>query len=406
VSETTTKRRILNILARLTLPVVAGGSIACGGPLGPDANSDDTLAIVGRGTITDRVTTELTVAGDYAYVGTSSLAALGNATVMIFNTAGASPVIVDSLKIPDAARISDIQAADNGKLLVVSTEPVPGSIVVYDLTDRAKPALLSRFTNANTSSGVHTAEVQRVNGRLYAFLSTDNRAEDRSKLVIVDITDPRAPAEVFAREMGFPFVHDVFVRDGILSTMLWNDGVEIFDIGGGGRGGTVAAPVSISKFPTVGGRAHNGWWYHEPSGQKRYLFVGEEAPGTGGAGTAAGDIHVLDVSDLSAPREVAFYSVLGAGTHNFWMDEGRGILYAAYYNGGVRAIDVRGDLSSCNTDEKGSDGRCDLGRMNREIATGLLDAGVAVFIWGVQAAGGRVYASDMLSGLWILGAAP
>jgi hypothetical protein len=324
---------------------------------------------------------------------------------MIFNTAGASPLIVDSLKIPDAARISDIQVADDAKLLVVSTEPVPGSLLVYDLTDRAKPALLSRFTNANTNSGVHTAEVQRVNGRLYAFLSTDNRAEARSKLVIVDITDSRAPVEVFAREMGLPFIHDVYVRDGILFTMLWNDGVEIFDIGGGGRGGTVASPVSISKFLTVGGRVHNGWWYHEPSGPKRYLFVGEEAPGTGGPGTASGDIHVLDVSNLSAPREVAFYTVEGAGTHNFWMDEARGILYAAYYNGGVRAIDVRGDLESCATSEKGSDGRCDLVRMNREIATGLLDAGVNVFIWGVQVAGGRVYASDMFSGLWILGAA-
>jgi hypothetical protein len=29
--------------------------------------------------------------------------------------------------------------------------------------------------------------------------------------------------------------------------------------------------------------------------------------------------------------------VAGAGTHNFWMDEPSGILYAAYYNGGVRA---------------------------------------------------------------------
>ena len=383
------------------LTLFAGAAVACGGPLGPDANTGDAMPILGHGSIAGRATTELTVGGGYVYLGTSSPASFGTAAVFIFNTGGAAPAVVDSLIIPDASRISDIQVTDDGGLLVVSTEPVPGSILVYDLSNAAKPAFRSRFTNANTNAGVHTAEVQRVSGQLHAFLSTD-RGEGTSKLVIVDLTDPASPREVFARDMGLPFIHDVHVRDGILFTMLWNDGVEIFDVGGGGRGGSVGSPVSISKLLPVGGRVHNGWWYHEPSGQKRYLFLGEEGPGTGPA-SSSGDIHVIDVSNLSAPREVAFYNVPGAGAHNFWMNESRGILYAAYYNGGVRAIDVRGDLGSCSNDEKGSDGRCDLVKMDREIATGLLDAGTTVFVWGVQLAGGRVYASDMFSGLWILG---
>ena len=45
------------------------------------------------------------------------------------------------------------------------------------------------------------------------------------------------------------------------------------------------------------------------------------------------------------PAEVAFFRLEGAGTHNFWMDEERQILYAAYYNGGVVALDVSGTLS-------------------------------------------------------------
>ena len=45
-------------------------------------------------------------------------------------------------------------------------------------------------------------------------------------------------------------------------------------------------------------------------------------------------------------REVAM-APSHAGTHNFWVDEPSGILYAAYYNGGVRALDVRGDLGAC-----------------------------------------------------------
>ena len=66
--------------------------------------------------------------------------------------------------------------------------------------------------------------------------------------------------------------------------------------------------------------------------------------------SSAGDVHIVDVGDLSTPsswREVAVFRVPNAGTHNFVVDEARGILYAAYYDGGVRALDVRGDLGSC-----------------------------------------------------------
>ena len=44
------------------------------------------------------------------------------------------------------------------------------------------------------------------------------------------------------------------------------------------------------------------------------------------------------------------------------MDEGRGILFA-FNNTGVTAIDVRGDLRTCDATMKSSDGRCDLGKM-------------------------------------------
>jgi hypothetical protein len=137
----------------------------------------------------------------------------------------------------------------------------------------------------------------------------------------------------------------------------------------------------------------------------KYAFIGEEGPSTGSQ--ASGDIHVVDVSNMSAPREVAYYTVPGAGTHNFSVDEVNGILYAAYYNGGVRAIDVRGDLDTCTDAQRSHPNGsvvalCDLTRMGRELAVGLVIPGNPVFIWGVQYTGGAVYASDMLAGLWKL----
>ena len=87
------------------------------------------------------------------------------------------------------------------------------------------------------------------------------------------------------------------------------------------------------------------------------------------------------------------------------MDEARGILYAAYYNGGVRVLNVSGDLSSCSAAEKSADGRCDLGKMGRELAFGPIDS-APIYIWGVQLLADHLYASDMLNGIWKLDALP
>jgi hypothetical protein len=189
------------------------------------------------------------------------------------------------------------------------------------------------------------------------------------------------------------------VRDGLLFTLLWNEGITIWDIGGGGSAG--ASPTNLVKLgslATEGGSAHNAWWFHAPDGEKRYVFVGEEGPAVAGV-QSSGDIHVVDISNRGAPREVAFYTVPNAGTHNFVMDEASQILYAAYYNAGVRALDVHGDLGACPADQRASDGRCDLRLMGREVGVALQDQG-KVSIWGVARVGERLFASDMLSGLF------
>ena len=104
----------------------------------------------------------------------------------------------------------------------------------------------------------------------------------------------------------------------------------------------------------------------------------------------------FDVGGINLDRQAILKTA-----HNFSVDESRGILYAAYYNGGVRAIDIRGDLSSCDAANQSPDGRCDLARMGREISHWMGD-GYSVYVWGVQLSGGRVYASDMLNGIWKL----
>ena len=387
------------------------------------------IAVLGQGVVTERYTGEVTVrpvAGDYAYTSTWSRRSAQGNVIYVWDVRGDRPLLTDTLVInpsvaPGVTTTGDVQVTDDDRLLVVGTESV-GSLVIYSLADPAHPKLLKSYTSPNLTNGVHTAQVSRVGGRLYAFCSVNRAAGTPARLTIVDITDPASPRDVWSQAMGAPFVHDVFVRDGVLFTALWHEGVGVWDLGGLGRGGTVGAPVRVGAVrttpsdPGAGPSVHNVWWLHQ-GGAKRYLVVGEELTtgATIGNGVSAGDIHVVDVGGLSNPalwREVAGYRVSGAGAHNFSVDEGRGILYAAYYGGGVRALDVRGDLGTCTAAQKFADGRCDLAKMGREFGVALdrdpltTDPrnGVAYepFIWGVEYRDGIVLASDMYGGLWKL----
>ncbi len=182
-------------------------------------------------------------------------------------------------------------------------------------------------------------------------------------------------------------LHDTFVRDGLAFLCVWDEGVYIYDVGNGMSGGTIEAPKMVGSIRTANGNAHNAWWYHSPLGSKQYLFVGEEGPGGVGS-SSSGSIHVVDVSNLAAPVEVGTYTLAGAGTHNFWVDENAEILYAAYYNGGVVALDISGTLPS--------------NLATRELARIQPGGAGNTYVWGVMQYQGDIFASDMLSGFWRL----
>lgn len=365
-----------------------------------------TMTVLGRGDFMPaRTTAEVAVHGSTAYTTTWGNAAAAASVFYIWNVSGDQPLLVDSVRVDSATTLGDVAVTDDGAHLVIATERTGGGLAIYSLADPRRPVLVSRYVTPRTTAGVHTAEVGKVNGRQYAFLSIDPGLEP-SRIVIVDLGTPSAPVEVYTKLIGRPFIHDTFVRDGLLFLALWDDGVAIWDIGGGNAGGTPAAPVELGRVLTVNGNVHNVWWLKDPvTNNARFAFIGEEAGGSLNA-SSSGDIHVVDVSNRSAPREVAYYRVPGAGAHNFSVDEANGILYAAFYNGGVRAIDVRGDLGTCTTAQKSrvDSGTllCDLRLMGRELGIGLFDRPVPVNIWGVQHQNGALYASDMRNGIWKL----
>ena len=371
----------------------------------PFTTAQQSLEVLGCGiAVRGPWTAEVAVNGARAYTTTyaSSSVARGN-YVNIWDVSGAVPVLIDTLAIPgEVARTSDVAISDDATLMVVSTETA-GTLALYELAGTARPRLLTLYAVPGIGSpGIHTAKFARVNGTQYVFAQATSAARGVS---IIDVSRPETP-QVVGVIRGVNYIHDVFVRDGRAFVADWDAGVGIWDVGGAGRGGSVSAPVEIGRAGTLGGNAHNVWWFHDPTvssdaTRARYLFVGEEQAGLIGE-RSSGDLHVVDISNAAAPREVAIYHVDGAGAHNFWVDEPRGFLYAAFYNGGVRVLDVRGDLSACTAAQRSPAGPCDLKLMGRERAIALTGGGA--YIWGVQGSGqpqaDAVYASDMRNGIW------
>ncbi|MFI5235772.1 MAG: hypothetical protein ACHQXA_08685 [Gemmatimonadales bacterium] len=350
------------------------------------------MTVVGGGNnVSSRYSSDLWLAGGYAYTGSWGFrATLGN-VVSIWPLDGAgAPGSPGTLTLPGVGTISDLQVSPDSTVLAVTGEYGSGSagLYLYSLADRANPALLGSHLVSQGTSGLHTGTLAVMNGVLYDFTARDPSSPSLLTFRIQpDSTVPIVLVDSILMPANYG-IHDTFVRDGLLFVENWNEGVWIYDIGGGGMGGRPDSAVFISSIVTQGGEVHNAWWFHNPvTGEKKYLFVGQEGPGIVGA-TSSGDIHVVDISNLAAPVEVAQYHLDGAGTHNFWMDEPRQILYAAYYNGGVVALDVSGTLA---------------GDLASRVIARLQPGGANdTYVWGVMLYGGHLYAVDMLSGLWEL----
>lgn len=379
----------------LAVLAACGGDGANGGDGGngpPPGSSFQVQA--GGDNVTERFSSDLWVHGAWAYTGTWGGAPRGGLRgdvlkIWSLDAAGA-PTLIDSIKVADIGTVSDVQVSDDGAILVFSAERgANAGLYVYDLANPRTPVFLDRDL---VSDGLHTATLAEIDGHRYVFAARNPKSP---ALVIYDITEPSAIAVAATVPIPPAYgIHDTFVRDGLAFVFAWNTGVIIYDVGNGIRGGSPTHPIEVSRLLTAddgvpgGAAVHNGWWFHNPvRNEKRYLFIGQEGAGVIGA-ESTGDLHVVDVADLAHPREVAFFHLAGAGTHNFWVDEARQILYMAYYNGGVVALDVSGQLE---------------GDLSARLIAEIRPGGAGdTYTWGVQLAGGSLYAIDMLSGLWQL----
>ena len=347
---------------------------------------------IGAGSVNDRHTSDFWVfegvdKRDYAVTGTWG----SDGTAYFWDVTNPSNIKkIDSVQV-DARTVNDVKVSPDGKICIISREGASNrknGIIIIDVSNPSDVKIISEYTK-NLTGGVHNLFIDEK----YVYALSGGQ-----KYYILDIADPKNPKEVGMFEIGKngQAIHDVWVENGIAYSSNWRDGVYLVDVGNGIAGGSPTKPVAFGNYTYDSGANHATFPFKSKSTGKFYAVMGDEIFPNGvnpnGTNETAGFLHFVDFSDLKNPVEIARYELPGHGSHNYWIEDD--ILYVGMYTGGVRIIDISGDLVG------------DLYKQDREIAyllTGTPDGYIPndTMVWGAQLYKGHVFYSDFNSGIGV-----
>jgi len=357
------------------------------------------LTLVGKGIVSHTRTSDLWVwegvdGRDYALTGTWG----GNGEAIFWDVTDPSKITPIDTVVVDARTVNDVKVSEDGKVAVITREGASdrkNGIIILDVTNPRDVKIHSEYTQ-DLTGGVHNTFI--YDNHVYAV-------NNGRKYDIINIDDPKNPKTVGVFELDTPShsIHDVWIQDGIAYSSNWSDGIVAVDIGSNasadlpGAGGSPENPVQLGSYAYPSGWNHAAFPFKSESTGDFYVLGGDEAfpygLNTEGANRAAGWIHFVKFDDWDSPAEVARYQVPEAGTHNYWVEGD--ILYVAMYNGGLRVVDISGELMG------------DLYDQGREIASFYPSDSEAyipnaTFTWGPQPYKGYIFLSDWNSGIWAL----
>lgn len=360
-------------------------------------NMKRTLEVVGKGIVPDVKTSDLWVwegidGRDYAITGTWG--ARGEA--FLWDVTDPSNIhTIDTVQV-DARTVNDVKVSEDGTIAVITREGASdrrNGIIIMDVSNPKEVKILSEYTEGLTG-GVHNTFI--YDDHVYAV-------NNGRKYDIINIEDPKNPRTVGVVELDTPghAIHDVWIEDGIAYSSNWGDGIVAMDIGSNinadmpGAGGSPENPKYLGSYTYPSGWNHAAFPFKSKSTGDFYIAAGDEAFPYGlnlnGPNRAAGWIHFVKFDGWDNPDEVARYQVPEAGSHNYWIEDD--VLYAAFYNGGLRVVDISGELLGNLYDQ------------GREIANFFpMDEHAAIpnapFTWGPQPYKGLIFLSDWNSGIW------
>ena len=321
-------------------------------------------------------------------------------------------VIIDTVKV-DARNVNDIKVSQNGRIGVITREGASNrknGFVILDISDPFNVKILSTF-NDDMTGGVHNTFI--YDNHVYAV-------NNGRKYDIINIEDPKNPFRVGIFELNTAghAIHDVWIENGIAYSSNWRDGIVAVDIGGStsnekessnigfnplllkAGNGSPSNPVQLASFPDFKGRNHSAFPFSSQSTGNFYIVMGDEVFPNGlenlinnKPSQPRGGFHFINFTDPKNPIEDAAYIVPEAGSHNQWVYGD--VLLAAFYQGGIRILDISGELLG------------DLYKQEREIGyflpqhrDGIIPN--APMVWGAQPYKDYIFLSDMNSGLYCI----
>lgn len=366
-------------------------------------NVEKELEVAGHALVSNVHTSDLWVwegvdGRDYAIVGTWG----GNGEAYFYDVTDPGNIVPTDTVQVDARTVNDVKISEDGTLGIITREGASdrrNGIVILDVKDPHNVKVISEYTDGLTG-GVHNAFIYE--NHVYAV-------NNGTRYDIINIDNPEDPYTVSRFELETPghSIHDVWIENGLAYSSNWSDGIVVADVGSNPEAsnpegeelglGSPENPVELARYSYPSGWNHAAFPFKSESTGDFYVIAGDEAFPYGlytenRPTVAAGWIHFIKFDDWDSPEEVASYRVPEAGTHNFWVDGDT--LYIAYYNGGLRVVDISGELMG------------DLYQQGREIAhyTTTHHEGVipnAAMAWGPQPYKGHIFMSDWNSGLWV-----
>ena len=402
------------------------------------ASSSENLQLVGF--LNLGISSDVWAHDDFAYVG--GFGAFQTVKVVDISDP-TNPQLVTELPTTDGTSPQDVKVEEietpffDGDLLVVANDfgaaPPPfGGIQLWDVTDPLNPIQLS----APRIAPVHNVFLFQRDDRAFVLLASPflevashppsvfapSFAQPMGDFVIVEVTDPTNPQVIgdwgAGKDGGFPFgfaspippigfpanctdpsicrgasasvnCHDVWANEeGTVAYLsYWDLGLILLDISDPSNPTLIGRGIAPSTFGNDEGNLHNA----VPADDGDLVITGDEDFNP----LPSGFLRIFDTEDTSNPVQISAFATDGSlndpsgsrTMHNIFIpDEDDDLAFLSWYDEGIRVLDIDDPSNP------------------REIAAFIPDpvaTGPGLF-WGIFADDDLVFASDILSGLFIL----
>lgn len=331
------------------------------------------VRLVGHSSLQGRTALQVTLKGDYAYVGHHRGRALNpltgatepNGTTILDISDPVNPRIVFHLPGRDSAESRAVQVVEkyfDGRDYLLRNQETDAftGFEVWDITDRSAPRMVSEI------AGLHEAHKGWWDADTgHAFLSGVLPGWSGRHLIIYDLTDPHRPR--FVSSWGLPgqapgengrrvgLHHPVISRDRAYLSYLFGGDVVVLDISDKAHPKKIA---HIDSLP-ISAKTHTTALFslprsaEDPGEARRILVVAEEALASG-CNESRPLIYLFDAEDEMHPTLLSTFQVPEGdycekggrfGPHQYAETKdgkpiGGSLLFIAYFNAGLRVVDI------------------------------------------------------------------